>query len=303
MCVLGARAIRIPISPGRLMLGGVIHRQLHSGSTVYPKPHIIAVVRKGVNMGRLESKVAIVTGGAHGIGRAYCLGLAKESAKIAVVDLDLDAAEEVARTIGEQGGEAVAIYADVSSEASTIAMAAAAAEALGSVDILVNNAAVFEQVPMSRVSFMEVSAEEWDRLMAVNLKGPWLCTRAVFPYMKERGGGKIINISSGTVWGGNPTRPHYVASKAGVMGLTRNLARELGEYGINVNTIQPGSTLTDDLPPGADLEQRERAVQPRAIKRIQVPADLVGAVVFLASADSDFMTGQIVTVDGGAIMH
>ena len=256
-----------------------------------------------VSMGRLESKAAIVTGGAHGIGRAYCLGLAKESAKIAVVDLDLEAAEEVARTIGEQGGTAVAIYADVSSEASTIAMAGTAAEALGSVDILVNNAAVFEQVPMSRVSFMEVSAEEWDRLMAVNLKGPWLCTRAVFPYMKERGGGKIINISSGTVWGGNPTRPHYVASKAGVMGLSRNLARELGEYGINVNTIQPGSTLTDDLPPGADLAQRERAVQPRAIKRIQVPADLVGAVVFLASADSDFMTGQIVTVDGGAIMH
>jgi 3-oxoacyl-[acyl-carrier protein] reductase len=254
-------------------------------------------------MGRLENRTAIVTGGAHGIGRAYCLGLAEEGASVAVADLDLEAATQVADTIGERGGRAIAIHADVSSEASTIDMAATTVEALGSVDVLVNNAAIFEQVPMSRVSFMEVSPEEWDRLMAVNLKGPWLCTRAVFPYMKNRGGGKIINISSGTVWGGNPTRPHYVASKAGIMGLSRNLARELGEFGINVNTIQPGSTLTDDLPPGADVAQRERAVQARAIKRIQLPADLVGVVVFLASADSDFMTGQIVTVDGGATMN
>ena len=253
--------------------------------------------------GRLVGKTAIVTGGAHGIGRAYCLGLANEGASIAIADLDLEAAEQVARTIEDQGGSAVAVRTDVSSEESTLEMARKTAESLGGVDILVNNAAMFETVPMSRVGFMEVSIEEWDRLMAVNLKGPWLCARAVFPYMKERGGGKIINVSSGTVFGGNATRPHYVASKAGVLGLSRNLARELGEFGINVNTISPGSTLTEDLPAGADIATRERAVQARAIKRIQVPADLVGAVVFLSSSDSDFMSGQIVNVDGGTMMH
>jgi 3-oxoacyl-[acyl-carrier protein] reductase len=253
-------------------------------------------------MGRLDNKTAIVTGGAHGIGQAYCLGLAGEGANIAIADLDFAAAESVARTIEDSGGAAVAIEVDVSSEESTLAMARKTAEALGSIDILVNNAAIFETVPMSRVGFMEVSSDEWDRLMAVNLKGPWLCARSVFPYMQERGGGKIINISSGTVWGGNATRPHYVASKAGILGLSRNLARELGAYGINVNTISPGSTLTDDLPPGADLGTRERAVGPRAIKRIQVPQDLVGAMIFLASSESDFMTGQVLNVDGGTVM-
>jgi 3-oxoacyl-[acyl-carrier protein] reductase len=253
-------------------------------------------------LGRLEGKSAIVTGGAHGIGRAYCLGLAREGAKIAVADLDLAGAEEVANAVERAGARAIPIEVDVSSEQSTLAMARATAEAFGGIDILVNNAAIFETVPMSRVGFMEVGVEEWDRLMAVNLKGPWLCARAVFPYMKEQAAGKIINVSSGTVHGGSATRPHYVASKAGVIGLSRNLARELGEYNINVNTISPGSTLTDDLPEGADLATRERAVQARAIKRIQVPEDLVGAVIFLASSASDFMTGQVVNVDGGAVM-
>ena len=253
--------------------------------------------------GRLEGKVAIVTGGAHGIGRAYCLGLAGEGAKIAIADLDLEGATAVAATIEADGGEGLAIETDVSSEENTLDMARRTAERFGTVDILVNNAAMFETVPMSRVGFMETDPAEWDRLMAVNLKGPWLCARAVFPYMKKQASGKIVNISSGTVFGGNATRPHYVASKAGVIGLTRNLAREIGEYGINVNTLSPGSTMTEDLPPDADREVRYRAASLRAIKRVQTPADLVGVMVFLCSSDSDFMSGQLVNVDGGSIVY
>ena len=253
--------------------------------------------------GRLEGKVAIITGGAHGIGKAYCLGLAKEGAKVGVADLDMKGAEEVARLIEDTGGEALAIQTDVSDQKSTLDMARKTAERFGTVDILINNAAIFETVPMSRVGFMELEEEEWDRLLAVNLKGPWLCARAVFPHMKERGSGKIINIASGTVFGGGGSRPHYVASKAGIIGLTRNLAREIGKFGINVNTLAPGSTLTDDLPEGADLEMRERAAQGRALKRVETPADLVGAAIFLSSSDSDFITGQLVNVDGGSTMY
>lgn len=253
--------------------------------------------------GRLDGKVAIVTGGAHGIGKAYCLGLASEGAKVGIADLDTKAAEEVARLIEDTGGEALAIRTDVADQESTLDMARKTVERFGTVDILINNAAIFEQVAMSRVGFMDLEEKEWDQLMAVNLKGPWLCARAVFPHMKEQGSGKIINIASGTVFNGGATRPHYVASKAGVIGLTRNLAREVGQYGINVNTLAPGSTLTDDLPEGADLEMRQRAAQGRALKRVETPADLVGAAIFLSSSDSDFITGQIVNVDGGSTMY
>ena len=252
---------------------------------------------------RLEEKVAIVTGGAHGIGKAYCLGLAKERAKVAIADLDIEGAEQVAQTIEDSGEEAFAIQADVSDEGSTLEMARKTAERFGTIDILINNAAIFETVPMSRVGFMELSIEEWDRVMAVNLKGPWLCARAVVPYMKEHRSGKIINIASGTIFGRNTNRPHYVASKAGIMGLTRNLARELGEYGINVNTLTPGSTLTEDLPAGADVEMRLRAAEGRALRRVETPQDLVGAAIFLSSGDSDFITGQFLNVDGGSTMY
>lgn len=252
---------------------------------------------------RLGDKVAIVTGGAHGIGKVYCLSLAKEGAHVAITDLDLKGAEEVARTIEDLGERAIAIQADVSDEKSTLEMARRTAERFGTIDILINNAAVFEIVPMSRVGFMELALEEWDRVMAVNLKGPWLCARAVFPYMKEQRSGKIINIASGTVFGRNSDRPHYVASKAGIIGLTRNLARELGQFGINVNTLSPGSTLTEDLPAGADVGMRQRAAESRALKRVETPEDLVGAAIFLSSSDSDFITGQLLNVDGGSTMY
>src|SRR3954451_5944306 len=253
---------------------------------------------------RLKDKVGIVTGGGNGIGRAYCLGMAREGAKVVVADIDGAAAEAVAKEIEALGGEALPVQADVSTEESTQAMAHRTVDRFGGIDILVNNASIFATVPMSRVGFEQISSEEWDRLMAVNLRGPWLCCKAVVPYMRKRGKGKIINISSGTIMdGGGGTRAHYVASKAGVMGLTRTLAQELGKDNICVNTLAPGSTLSEADPTPEVLAFRQRTASGRALKRVERPDDLVGTVLFLASDDADFITGQMIVVDGGDKMH
>jgi 3-oxoacyl-[acyl-carrier protein] reductase len=156
---------------------------------------------------------------------------------------------------------------------------------------------------MSRVPFEQIPVEEWDRLMAVNLRGLFLCCRAVVPHMKQQRRGKIVNISSGTVFYGAPLVAYYVTSKAGVIGLTRSLARELGEYNITVNAIAPGLTISMEEESEARIAQNQQRLQARAIKRTAVPQDLVGTVVFLCSSDSDFMTGQTLVVDGGAQMH
>ena len=250
-------------------------------------------------MGSLEKKVAIVTGGGHGIGKVYCQGLAKEGASVVVADIDLPAAEETKRLVEKDGGRALALQVDVANEQSTLAMAEATVKAYGKIDILVNNAAIFATIPISRVSFDKVPLDEWDKVMLVNLKGTWLCCRAVVPYMKKQNSGKIVNISSGTAFSGRGMRIHYVASKAGVLGFTRTLARELGEFGINVNTLAPGSTLSEGQDNVKATEMREKAVGTRCLKRIQVPGDLVGGLLFLCSSASDFMTGQTVIVDGG----
>jgi 3-oxoacyl-[acyl-carrier protein] reductase len=248
---------------------------------------------------RLENKVVIVTGGGHGIGRVYCQGLAREGASVVVADIDLPAAEETKRLVEKDGGRALALQVDVANEQSTLAMAEATVKAYGKIDILVNNAAIFATIPISRVSFDKVPLDEWDKVMLVNLKGTWLCCRAVVPYMKKQNSGKIVNISSGTAFSGRGMRIHYVASKAGVLGFTRTLARELGEFGINVNTLAPGSTLSEGQDNVKAVEMREKAVGTRCLKRIQVPGDLVGGLLFLCSSASDFMTGQTVIVDGG----
>lgn len=250
-------------------------------------------------MGSLEKKVAIVTGGGHGIGKVYCQGLAKEGVSVVVADIDLPAAEETKRLVEKDGGRALALQVDVANEQSTLAMAEATVKAYGEIDILVNNAAIFATIPISRVSFDKVPLDEWDKVMLVNLKGTWLCCRAVVPYMKKQNSGKIVNISSGTAFSGRGMRIHYVASKAGVLGFTRTLARELGEFGINVNTLAPGSTLSEGQDNVKAAEMREKAVGTRCLKRIQVPGDLVGGLLFLCSSASDFMTGQTVIVDGG----
>jgi 3-oxoacyl-[acyl-carrier protein] reductase len=250
-------------------------------------------------MGSLEKKVAIVTGGGHGIGKVYCQGLAKEGASVVVADIDLPAAEETKRLVQKDGGRVLALQVDVANEQSTLAMAEATVKAYGKIDILVNNAAIFATIPISRVSFDKVPLDEWDKVMLVNLKGTWLCCRAVVPYMKKQNSGKIVNISSGTAFSGRGMRIHYVASKAGVLGFTRTLARELGEFGINVNTLAPGSTLSEGQDNVKAVEMREKAVGTRCLKRVQVPGDLVGGLLFLCSSASDFMTGQTVIVDGG----
>ncbi len=254
-------------------------------------------------IGRLESRVAIVTGAAHGIGRVYALRLAAEGAKVAIADLDTDGAEAVAKEISSDGGEAIGVYCDVSDEKAVAAMVSATVEAYGRVDILINNAGMFSVVPMSRVGFEEISRDEWDKMMDVNVAGTWLACKAVVPEMRKNGYGKIVNISSGVVFKGVPMRVHYVASKAAVIGFTRTLAREVGGDNITVNCIAPGGTLSEENPSQEVLEAREKKTGDRAIKRVQMPEDLAGAVAFFASQDSDFITGQTLVVDGGSAMH
>jgi NAD(P)-dependent dehydrogenase (short-subunit alcohol dehydrogenase family) len=246
---------------------------------------------------RLVGRVAIVTGGARHIGSAYCRKLAEEGAAVVVADI-LDG-EPVADEIRAAGGKALALQIDVSKEEDTNRMAAEAAKTFGQIDILVNNAAIF--INIQRHPFYEITADEWDRVSAVNIKGPFLCAKAVFPQMKEQKGGKIINISSSTAYWGTPNFLHYVASKAALIGMTRSLAREVGEFNICVNAIAPG--LVEHEGQNAPKALTELQLKERSIKRLQTPEDLLGTLVFLCSSDSDFMTGQTIVVDGGSIFH
>ena len=248
-------------------------------------------------MGRLDSKVAIVTGGARNIGAVYARTLAAEGARVVIADV-LDGAP-AARAIREAGGQAVSVEVDVSREDDTLRMTETAMDAFGRVDILVNNAAIY--LSINRRPFYEISAEEWDRVTAVNIKGVFLCAKAVFPHMRDQGGGKIINISSNTVMAGTPDFLHYIASKSALVGMTRSMARELGTHGINVNAIAPGLVEHEgQTVPGEISASRVRA---RSIQRRQTPEDLTGALLYLASPDSDFVTGQTLVVDGGDLLH
>jgi 3-oxoacyl-[acyl-carrier protein] reductase len=251
---------------------------------------------------RLKDKVAIVTGGGVGIGKAYAHELAKEGAKIVVADIQELEAKKVAADIKQAGGEAIAVPVDVTSVEKTQSMADAALKQYGRIDILVNNAGLYSA--LKKKNFMEIDPDEWDRVMAVNLKGLFLCVKAVYPAMKQQRKGKIINISSGTALSGSPLFLHYVSSKAGVLGFTRALAREVGGDNICVNSIMPGLTISGSNQEGVMTpEQLADRRKRRCIQRDQYPQDLVGTVVFLASDDSDFMTGQSISVDGGMNMH
>ena len=252
---------------------------------------------------QLEGKVAIVTGGGNGIGRAYARGLAAAGARVVVSDLDLEAAQKVAAEIEADGGDALAVATDVADEAACADMVSAAVERFGRIDVLVNNAALFNTIPIARGGFEEIEVDEWDRVMTVNVRGTWLPTRAVAPQMREHGSGSVINVSSGTALKGSAGRAHYVASKAAVLGLTRTMARELGKDNIRVNVVAPGSTLSEADPSEDVVKRREAAAASRALARVQTPEDLVGAVVFFASDASSFITGQTLVVDGGSFMH
>ena len=250
---------------------------------------------------RLKDKVAIVTGASRGLGRVYALRLAKEGAKVIVADI-LDGSQTV-DAIAAQGGEALYVHTDVTSEESTQEMARKVVGRFGRIDILVNNAALFAD--LVKKPFWEIPVSEWDKVMAVNLKGPCLCAKAVYPQMKKQGKGKIINVSSGTFYKGLPHFLHYVVSKGGNVALSRSMAREVGDAGINVNTIAPGYTETDILKenPQDPPELRKALVGSRCIKRPETPDDLTGTIVFLSSDDSDFITGQTIIVDGGSALN
>ncbi|MGE0653824.1 MAG: SDR family NAD(P)-dependent oxidoreductase [Alphaproteobacteria bacterium] len=252
-------------------------------------------------MGILDGRVVIVTGAANGVGAAYAKGMAMEGAKVVCADM-ADSGPTV-NAIAEAGGEAIAVPVDVTRVDQVTAMAARAIEAFGTIDALVNNAGLFSD--LDRRPFETIDEAEWDRVMAINVKGLWLCCKAVVPEMRRRNYGKIVNVSSSTVMMGSPELLHYVTSKGAVVAFTRALARELGPHNIAVNTIAPGLTMTDRMLALGDMirPRDARNIATRAIKRSQTPQDLVGTAVFLCSAGSDFMTGQAIVVDGGAAMY
>jgi 3-oxoacyl-[acyl-carrier protein] reductase len=247
----------------------------------------------------IRDKVVIVTGAARNIGQVYARRLGEEGAKVVACDM-LDCSETV-EIVSAAGGEIIPLYVDVADEASANEMARKAVETFGRIDGLVNNAALFQDLRNDAVGgFLDVDMDRWDRVFSVNVRGTFLCIRAVYPYMKNQGGGKIVNIGSGTFLhtsrGRSSTNPHYVSSKAAVMGLTRSVAKELGQCNIKINTLSPGgtdTTLTANtvLPYDRDTE--------RALNRPETPDDLTGALVFLLSPESDFMTGQMMVVNGG----
>ncbi len=251
-------------------------------------------------MGKLDGRVAIVTGGGNGIGIRYCKAIAGEGSAVVVAELDGQAAVRVADEICEDGGKAIAIQTDVSNSQSVSNMVDQTIREFGKIDILVNNAAIFATIPISRVGIEELSEQEWDDVYRVNMKGMFLVTKAVVPHMKKQRYGKIVNIGSGSMLDGASGRIHYTSAKAAVVGFTRVLAHELGDYNISVNTLAPGSTLSEANPTPEIIKMREAAIKSRVIKRVQTPEDLVGPMLFLVSPDSDFMTGQMLVADGGA---
>lgn len=253
--------------------------------------------------GLLEGKVVIVTGGGHGIGRAYCLGIAREGGKAVVADIDGAAAARVAREVEQAGGEALAVPTDVASAASCQAMAQQTLDRFGRIDGLINNAAIFLSVPLQHGGAQDITEDEWDRVMAVNVKGVWLSSRAVLPTMKERRQGSIVNISSNMAFQGVQGMMHYVVSKAAVLGFSRVLARELGPFNIRVNTIAPGLTLSEDDPTEETIRQNEQSARSRVLQRVERPEDVVGTALYLLSDMSSFVTGQAILVNGGAVMH
>ena len=251
-------------------------------------------------MGRLDGRVAIVTGAGRGIGVHYAKALAEEGAKVCCSDI-LDT-ENTVNIIKQAGGEAIGNRCDVTDPDQVRAMVAETVGAFGKVDIMVTNAAIFAD--LQQRSFMEIPEEEWDRVMAVNTRGVFSCVKAVVPEMRKNGYGKIVNIASGTVFKGTPMMLHYVSSKGAMVAFTRSLSRELGEHNISVNAIAPGLTMSEKVVGDAqwtDIKDANAAT--RAIKRDEVPEDLLGTLVYLSSSDSDFVTGQTIVVDGGSAMH
>ena len=253
------------------------------------------------NAGPLAGKVAIVTGAAQGLGATFAIELAKAGARLVVGDLADPTATCAA--IKNAGSESLGVSLDVTDPASVANMVSDACARFGGVDILINNAAISGQLRLQPLT--SISSAEWDRVLGVNLRGPFECIKAVAPVMKQRGYGKIINLASGTAIKGSPGIAHYVASKGGVIALTRAAARELGGDGIRVNALAPGLTMSEAMlvNPSWTAEIVANNIASRALKREAVPQDIVGTMLFLASPASDFLTGQTLSVDGGSVMN
>jgi len=246
----------------------------------------------------VADKVVVITGAGQGIGRTFAKSFASAGAKVVIAERNVDSARAVEAEIAAGNGHAAVVETDVADADSVAALGAAVDRLFGRADVLINNAAIFSTLEMR--PFDQIPLAEWEQVLRVNVTGPFLCARAVLPLMRRNGSGRIINMASGAATLGRPNYLHYITSKAALEGMTRSMARELGADGITVNAVLPGATYTEIPRKTVTPEQKGRIVAMQCIPRPQVPEDLVGVVLFLASDASAFITGQALNVDGGA---
>jgi len=247
-----------------------------------------------------KDKVVVVTGAGRGLGRAYADRLASEGARIVVAEIDVQAGTNTVQDLRGRGGAAIFVETDVASEGSTNAMAARVMEQWGQIDGLVANAGLANSV--GGAAYNEITVEQWDRMMLVNVRGTWLTCRAIAPHMQKRQRGSIVTISSDTTFWGSPKLLHYVTSKGAIEAFTRAMARELGPDGVRINCVAPG-LLNNEATSGVPAAKRDWNIQNRAFRREGTPEDIVGVVSFLLSDDSSFITGQVIVADGGLVLH